>query len=517
MATKPPWKPGKPATLIPLGNIDLATQWVPYARRALSQLAQQGDFRRKMIVPAPGITIHLETRGGIPRIIIEAGGSFWWWSYFFGFAPEEEGGGRIAQVVAADVPGLIGAPEDEPTNLKGLYKYQEIFSGEKWLGSVTPHIVKVEDTLRVALYEAHDDLTIDEFVVRLGIVLDNFQVQQPTFFHDYTIPLSLPAPVVGPFRLGPTVYPFMFATEWALLYGNDVGGPAATGAVVVRGRYPTPDDDTVVLAETFDVDLDSVGTLTELPGPNPGSGTELRAVGTSRIGFGYWQGNGSFDPEFPPNPDAPLDRDFYFVALVETVDEIPDSDPTRYQQAAVMFRRSIEFPADDIILTSWLLDEYIQPDGNENKGLYSVYEYEGKLWVIFGRYVSRFPEVFNNKDRDWFFDQYVVDKTTGELLHTQLDCGIRTWVETANGIWGYEMPAVTFTYSGSTPTEAHVEWKLRQYKFGEGQELLSLFPVLDDQDEPIDLLNITSTIILGSSLTAGRAHDNFNNFVLLQH
>ena len=514
---KEPWRHGKPTTLVPLGNIDLATQWVPYARKALAELALQGDYRRRMITPIPGVTIHLETRGGIPRIIINAEGQFWWWSYFFGFAPEEEGGGRIAQVVAADVPGLIGAPETGPTNLRGLYKYQEIFSGDKWLGDVTPHIVKTGGVLRVALYEAHDDLSIDEFHVKLGTVQDNFQVQQPNVFYTYTVPLSLPAPVVGPFRLGPVVYPFLYAEEWALLYGNDIGGPSADGGILVRGRYPTPDDDTAFLGETSGVDLSTVADLTHLPGPNPGSGTELRTAGNSRIGFGYWQGNGSFDPLFPPDPEAPLDRDFYFVALVETVDEIPGSSPTRYQQAAVMFRRSIDDPHTNIVLTSWLLDEYIQPDGNENKALYSVYEYEGKLWVIFGRYVSRFPGDPNNKDRDWFFDQYVVDKTTGELLHTQLDCGIRVWAEVADGIWGYEMPAVTFTYSGSTATEAHVEWKLRKYEFGTDLGLLSLFPALDDENNPIELLSITSTIILGSSLTAGRAHDNFNNLILLQH
>lgn len=513
-----PWKPGKPATLIPLGNIDLATRWVPYARRVLTQLAQQGDFRRKMIVPAPGIVIHLETRGGIPRIIIEAGGSFWWWTYFFGNAPPEEGGGRIAQVVAADVPGQIGMPPPgEPSDLRGLYKYQQIFSGEKWLGSVTPHIVKTSTLLRVALYEAHDDLNIDYFMVRLGNVQDNNQPQQPTFFHDEQINLTLPAPVVGPFRLGPTVYPFLFATEWALLYGNNIGGPTATGGTLVRGRYPTPDDQTTFLAQVNNVDLSYVSTLTHLPGPNPGSGTELRTGASTRIGFGYWQGNGSFDPAFPPDPEDPLDRDFYFVSIVETIDAIPGSSPTQYQQAAVVFKRSIETPGTNAMVTAWLLDEYIQPNGNENKALYSVYEYEGKLWVIFGRYVLRDPGGAAPKDRDWFFDQYVIDKDTGILLHTQIDCGIRTWAETASGIYGYAMPTVTFTYAGSTPTEAHIQWKLRKYEFGVDLEAMSLFPVEDGNGDPIDLLDITSTLLLGSSLTAGRAHDNFNNFVLLQH
>jgi hypothetical protein len=513
----PPWKPGKPTTLIPLGNIDLATQWLPYARKMLRDLALQGDYRRKTVTPVPGVTISIETLGGIPRIIINAGGEFWWWSYFSGFAPPEEGGGRIAQVVAADVPGLIGQPSG-PTNFRGLYKYQQIFSGTKWLGGVTPQISKVSENLRVALYEAHDDLAIDYFVVRLGTVLDNFQAQQPTFFYDHTIALDLPAPVIGSFRLGPTVYAFLYATEWALLYGNNIGGPTATGGILVRGRYPTADDGTTFLSEVPGVDLSYVGGLTTLPGPNPGAGTALRSGSTTRIGFGYWQGNGSLDPLLPPPaPTAPLDRDFYFVALVETIDVIPASSPTRYQQAAVVFRRSITAPGTNVMTTSFLLAEYIQPDGNENKVLFSVYEYGGKLWVIFGRYVSRFPDVFGNKDRDWYFDQYVVDKTTGVLLHTQLDCGIRTWVETSSGIYGYTMPAVTFTYAGSTPTEAHIQWQLRKFEWGVDANALSLYPTLDESNNPINLLNITTTVTLGSSVSAGRAHDNFNNLILLQH
>jgi hypothetical protein len=167
--------------------------------------------------------------------------------------------------------------------------------------------------------------------------------------------------------------------------------------------------------------------------------------------------------------------------------------------------------------TSFLLAEYIQPSVNENKVLFSVYEYEGKLWVIFGRYVARFPEVSGNKDRDWYFDQYVVDKTTGVLLHTQLDCGIRTWVETSSGIYGYTMPAVTFTYAGSTPTQAHIQWQLRKYEWGVDADALSLYPTLDEFDNPINLLNITTTRGIGNSLAAGRIYDDANNLVLLQH
>jgi hypothetical protein len=196
----------------------------------------------------------------------------------------------------------------------------------------------------------------------------------------------------------------------------------------------------------------------------------------------------------------------------------PGAEPfKRYQQAAVMFRRSFDAPGTDIILTSWLLEEYVQRGSNESRVLYSAYEYEGKLWVIFGRYVSRFPFVNGNKDRDWYFDQYVVDKTTGELLHTQIDCGIRTWAETSSGIYGYTMPAVTFTYDGPNITAAHIEWQLRQYEWGEGDNLLSLYPVLDEFDNPINLLDIISTRNASSSGSPGRTYDNFNNFVLLQH
>lgn len=446
-------------------------------------------------------------------------GLFWWWSYFSGLAPPEEGGGRIAQVVAADVPGKIGAPPPGvPSDLLGLYKYRQIFSGTKWLGTKTPHLAKAGRALLVALYEAHDDLAIDEFLVRLGVVADNNKPQQPQFFHDEVIALDPDAPVVGSFRLGPAVYPFLFATEWALLYGNDIGGPTATGATLVRGRYPTADDPTSFLAQVDNVDLSYVATLTHLPGPNPGAGTELRSSGLSRIGFGYWQGNGSFDPAFPPNPEAPRDRDFYFVSIVETVDEIPGSSPTRYQQAAVVFRRSIDDPSTNTMVTAWLLAEYVDPNGNENVGLHSCYEYQGKLWLIFSRYVLRDPGGSAPEDRDWFFDQYVIDKDTGVLLHTQLDCGVRLWAEVGERIYGFALPAVTFAYDGSgNATEAHIEWKLRQYEFGTDTSALSLFPVEDGLGVPIDLLSITSTQLLSPGQPAGGQYDSFNHFVLLQH
>ena len=76
------------------------------------------------------------------------------------------------------------------------------------------------------------------------------------------------------------------------------------------------------------------------------------------------------------------------------------------------------------MVTSWLLAEYVQPSLNENVVLHSCYEYQGKLWLIFSRYVLRDPGGSAPEDRDWFFDQYVVDKNTGVLLHTQLDCGL---------------------------------------------------------------------------------------------
>jgi hypothetical protein len=79
------------------------------------------------------------------------------------------------------------------------------------------------------------------------------------------------------------------------------------------------------------------------------------------------------------------------------------------------------------------------------------------------------------------------------------------------------MPAVTFTYAGSTPTEAHIQWQLRKFEWGVDANALSLYPTLDESNNPINLLNITTTVTLGSSVSAGRAHDNFNNLILLQH
>lgn len=508
------------------GDRRRAAQWLPFARKRIAWWKKQnlpGVWNHKWWVPGGEVRVHVDRVAQSEWIWIRIDeGDFWWWTYFFGFAPPEEGGGRIAQIVAADVPGKISQPV-EATSFAGLYKYRQIFAGDRWLGDKTPQLAKAGGRVVVAVYEVHADPSPNNsFLVRLGFVIDNNKPQKPAFFLDYEIPIDPGAPVVGIARVGPDMYPLLFAEEWALLYGEGIGGVTATEGTLVRGRYPTADNPSIVLATVSDIDLSDVAGLSVLPGPNPGAGTALRTAGDSRIGFGYWQGNGSSDPLLPPPaPEALKDRDFYSVAVVETTTVIP-SDPltpsiTRYQQAAVVFRRSIDDPGTNLMLTSWLLAEYVQKSATENTVLYSAYEYQGKLWVIFGRYVSRFPEIFGNKDRDWYFDQYVIDKSTGELLHTQLDCGIRAWAETDAGIYGYAMPDVTFTYAGSTATEAKINWMLRRYSFGVDANALSLFPDESDPGIPINLLSVQTTVTLGSSVTAGRAHDNFNHLILLQH
>lgn len=84
---------------------------------------------------------------------------------------------------------------------------------------------------------------------------------------------------------------------------------------------------------------------------------------------------------------------------------------------------------------------------------------------------------------------------TGELLHTQIDCGIRIWAETDQGIYGYAQPRVTFTYEGEIPTEAHVEWELNKYEFGTDGDEWSLFVARDANDEPIRLLEAVTTYL----------------------
>lgn len=494
------WKPGKPATLIPLGNIDLATQWVPYARRALSQLAQQGDFRRKMIVPAPGIVIHLETRGGIPRIIIEAGGSFWWWAYLNGPPGGLPVNERFATIVAADVPGTIRQP-DTPVSVAQLYGAREIFNGPMWLVINTPHVVKLKNMLGVAVYEGHNDLSLDEFYLRLGTVLDNGQPAQPQMFYDLVVPLPDADPGDPPPQVvrgdGPSAHPFFFGSEWAVLMRKSGVAPFVDVPIWVRGRYPTADDPTVELERRDDLVLDYDGAMTAgLPGPNPGAGDRIRRIAAD---LNLWQGSGSFDPENPPDPETPADMDFYYVVLAETRTRIPDipGEPSPlYQQAPVLIRRSILDPETDVMATAWLLDEYVQTENSPT--IFSVQEYQGKVWLIFGRYVRRFLPPAVELDRDWYFDQYVVDKTTGELLYTQLDCGVRVWTVTDSGIFGYTMPEVTFSdysdYNGQqTAKMAHVKWQLGKYQFDEN-EPMKLVPVLDANNDPVVLLDFVSNI-----------------------
>jgi len=502
----PPWKPGKPTTLIPLGNIDLATQWLPYARKMLRDLALQGDYRRKTVTPVPGVTISIETLGGIPRIIINAGGEFWWWTRFTGFLPPEEGGGRTTQIVAADVPGKIGAP-DGPANLAGLYKYKQVFRGDRWLLR-SPTITKTKGAVRLAIYEGHDDMNIHFFPVRLGTIMDNDRPQQPEFFFQLDLHIPPSTPVIGDFRLAGDAFSFLYGQEWAVLYGQ-IGGPTATGGTLVRGRYPTPDDPTDFLEEVTDIDL-STSSLPALPGPNPGAGTPLS--GAPGIGFGYDQGNGSFDPLFPPDPDEPKDRDFYFLSL-RSVDGVPAPSG----QAAVMYRRGIEAPGINKMLTSWLLEEPIPVGSAAGVTRANVYEYQGKVFVIFGRFVEVNPGQ-NPPDRDWYFDQYVIDKVSGELLHTQLDCGVRMWAETTNGaLYGYTMPSVTHTSTGAGQVMAHIRWQLRPLRFGVDEDRLSLFPVLDDEENPVNLLDIVTAVGPISISDARNVFETFNNLILQQH
>ena len=493
---KPPWRPGKPTTLVPLGNIDLATQWVPYARKVLADLSLQGDFRRKMITPAPGIVIHLETRGGIPRIIIEAGGNFWWWRIFW----EDDGqGGTVSTIRAADIPegvsvaGLISGAL--PTGYRSHELYRQ--AGKVGTGSGDTVLTKSGRSLRGFIYE--------QSRVRSIVVTgqDNDQPQQlQTFFtidwvNDTTGQPQSPSELSS----------FAYLTEWAVLYGS-------SGTYrLMRGRYPTADDPSDFHSDVA-ADLSAVFNIPELPGPNGTAGMKTRGSG---IFFGAWQGNGSFDPEFPPDPDAPPDRDFYLVSLVETTVEIDPGPPVRYQQAPVLRRRSIEDPNTDIMASSWLLEEWVQKGVSGDTPILSwVYEYQGKVFVIFQRYVEDFPDT-TNKDRDWFFDQYVIDKVTGELLHTQLDCGIRIWAETDQGLYGYAQPRVTFTYDGSTRTAAHVLWALRKYEFGTGADALSLFIARDGNDEPIQLLSAETTYLFTPGSAPPGMGDINNRLILLQH
>ena len=55
----------------------------------------------------------------------------------------------------------------------------------------------------------------------------------------------------------------------------------------------------------------------------------------------------------------------------------------------------------------------------------------------------------------------VIGKTPAEVWRG-------TGLATGSGIYGYEMPTVTFTYAGATPTEAHIQWQLRKFEWGGG-------------------------------------------------
>ena len=72
-----PWRPGKPIKFIPIGDVAAAAEWIPLARKLAWDLVRQGNYHRRIITPAPGVTIHIETLAGIPRVFIETGGYDW--------------------------------------------------------------------------------------------------------------------------------------------------------------------------------------------------------------------------------------------------------------------------------------------------------------------------------------------------------------------------------------------------------------------------------------------------------
>lgn len=86
---------------------------------------------------------------------------------------------------------------------------------------------------------------------------------------------------------------------------------------------------------------------------------------------------------------------------METEVEIDPGPPVRYQQAVVLRRRSVVDPDTNIMSSSWLLEEWVQ----RYPGLVSdplttswdtpvlswVYEYRGRVFVIFQRYVEDAP------------------------------------------------------------------------------------------------------------------------------
>lgn len=68
------WWPGKPIRIIPVGDVDAASEWIPFARRKMVELSRSGDYARRTWMPAPGVIIRGETLRGIPRVFIEVDG-----------------------------------------------------------------------------------------------------------------------------------------------------------------------------------------------------------------------------------------------------------------------------------------------------------------------------------------------------------------------------------------------------------------------------------------------------------
>jgi hypothetical protein len=65
------WWPGKPIRIIPVGDVDAASEWIPFARRKMVELSRFGDYARRTWYPADGVVIRGEMLSGIPRVFIE--------------------------------------------------------------------------------------------------------------------------------------------------------------------------------------------------------------------------------------------------------------------------------------------------------------------------------------------------------------------------------------------------------------------------------------------------------------
>jgi len=65
------WRPGKPLRIIPVGDVDAASEWIPFARRKMVELSRFGDYARRTWQPADGVVIRGEMLSGIPRVFIE--------------------------------------------------------------------------------------------------------------------------------------------------------------------------------------------------------------------------------------------------------------------------------------------------------------------------------------------------------------------------------------------------------------------------------------------------------------